>query len=137
MTMRTNPAYLELAYKKAVVVELMNVLREKYTPAFGDTPDKTIICEDVFRDDSEVPQDAIEEFIKELAVQESKIDLELNRFEFVKRGEDGNVSGQKAAKGNGRSGKAGGKAKAQRRAGNKARARQSRQEGQRGPQASE
>ncbi len=97
MTMRTNPAYLELAYRKAITAELLDVLRSKYTPAYGDDPDKKVVCEDVFRDDSEVPQSAIEDFIGELEEREARLDLQLNKFEFVKReGEDASVTSKKA-----------------------------------------
>lgn len=86
---RINPAYAELAYRKAIVGEMIQLLRDKYTPAYGDEPEKTIVCEDVFRDESDVPQSAIEDYIGELTQQEANLELELNRFEFVKReGED-------------------------------------------------
>lgn len=87
--MKTNPAYLQLAYEKAIVGDIIQLLRDKYTGAFGGDPEKTIICEDVLRDDSEVPPWAIEDFIDNLTRKEAELNLELNRFEFVKReGED-------------------------------------------------
>lgn len=120
MTMKTNPAYLELAYRKAIVGEVIQLLRAQYTPAYGDEPEKTVVCEDVFRDDSEVPQAYLEDFIADLTKQEADLDLELNRFEFVRRQEEhgSSVSSAKAAKGGGVRRQARGKAKAKRGAGN-------------------
>jgi hypothetical protein len=121
MIMRTNPAYLELAYRKAITAELLDVLRSKYTPAYGDDPEKKVVCEDVFRDDSEVPQSAIEDFIGELEEREARLDLELNRFEFVKReGGDDSVTSKKAKASSVSRSPARKKAKAKRRPSNKA-----------------
>ena len=86
--MRTNPAYTKLAYDKAIVAELLDVLRTYYTPAYGGEPSRKIVSEDVLRDDSEVPQDAIEDYIGELEQREAELELELNRFECVRRDED-------------------------------------------------
>ncbi len=126
MTMRTNPVYRELAHQKAIVAELIDVLRTKYTPAFGDEPDQKIVCEDVFRDDSEVPQDSIEDFIGVLSKQEADLDLELNKFEFVKReGKDASVTSKKKKTSSRSRRPARRKTQAKRRPSNKARARKS------------
>lgn len=98
MSSRTNPAYAELAYRKAIVGEVIQLLRNGYTAAYGDEPEKEIVSEDVFREDSTVPEGVVVDFIQDLERQEADLELELNRFEFVKReGEHGSgVTDKKA-----------------------------------------
>jgi hypothetical protein len=88
MSSRTNPAYAELAYRKAIVGEVIQLLRTGYTSAYGDEPEKEIISEDTFREDSAVPEMVVVDFIQGLERQEADLELELNRFEFVKREEE-------------------------------------------------
>ena len=88
MSSRTNPAYAELAYRKAIVGEIIQLLRTGYTAAFGDEPEKEIVSEDTFREDSAVPEVVVVDYIQDLERQEADLELELNRFEFVKREEE-------------------------------------------------
>ena len=88
MSSRTNPAYAELAYRKAIVGEVIQLLRTGYTAAYGDEPEKEIVSEDTFREDSAVPEAVVEAFIEGLERDEADLALELNKFEFVKREEE-------------------------------------------------
>lgn len=94
---RTNPAYAYLAYRRAIVGQVVALLKKDYTSAFGGPPDNVIVSEDVFRDEAEVPEAEIHRFINELQQTEESLRLELLKFEFVKRGEQRGGSDQPQA----------------------------------------
>lgn len=100
---RTNPVYAQLAYRKAILGEVITFLTNTFTTAYNDEPAKTIVSEDVFREDSDVPLEDVGGYILELQQEEESLRLELAKFEFVKRGEDGKQIAQ-GAKGNGGNG---------------------------------
>lgn len=83
--MRTNPAYAALAYQKAVLKYTINFLMENVVAAHGGDPREVIVCEDVFREDSEVPIDNVLSFIENLQEQQADIQLQINKFEFRQR----------------------------------------------------
>lgn len=110
MNTRTNPAYAHLAYRKAVLGRVVQFLSDEFLARTSDEPKDVVLCEDVFRDDSEVPMGNIEEYIEELQQEEESLRLELSRFEFVKRGDDGAVSGKEKGSGKQAGSKKGGQA---------------------------
>lgn len=83
--MRTNPAYAALAYRKAIIGQVIADLTAHYTSAMGDDPKRVIICEEVLHADAEVPVEEIGMFLGELHQQEETLRLELLKFEFVRR----------------------------------------------------
>lgn len=95
-TRLTNPAYAYLAYRRAIMLATINHLRETYTTINGTDPKGTIVCEEVFQADAEVPNDEILQFIEELQEREAHLKLEMNKFEFIKK-DDGEDQEQKAA----------------------------------------
>jgi hypothetical protein len=83
--MKTNPAYAHLAYRKAILTETIALLRRKYTPDHTDDVPKRLLCEEVMHCDAEVPQEEINEFLGELEAGRAEIDLEMKKFEFVRK----------------------------------------------------
>lgn len=84
--MRTNPAYVTLAYRKAVISETIARLME-YTSSMGTKPNRVIISDEVLREDSEVPEREIVGYIEGLQQEEESIRLEMLKFDFVRRDE--------------------------------------------------
>lgn len=84
---RTNPAYAALAYRKAVIAEVIERLNGEYTSAMGDNPSRVIISDDVIREDSEVPEKDIGAFVEELQQEQESLRLQLLKFDFVRRDE--------------------------------------------------
>ena len=93
---RTNPAYAYLAYRKAIVGHVVAMLVKDCTSALGE-PEQHISSEDVFRDEAEVPEREIHQFINELQQQEESLRLEMLKFDFVKR--EGTASGEERQQG--------------------------------------
>ena len=81
---RTNPEYAAMAYRKALLSECVSFLKS-YTALMGGEPKGKIVSEDVVRDDSEVPQEEILEFITGLQQESEGLRLEMAKFDFVKR----------------------------------------------------
>lgn len=84
---RTNPAYAALAYRKAILGELITRLTSEYTGAMGDNPSKVILSGDLVREDSEVPEEEIGMFVEQLQQEEESLRLQLLKFDFVRRDE--------------------------------------------------
>ena len=84
--MRTDPAYAQLAYRRAVVKYLHNHVLTVLVGADGLPPQDQIISEDVFREDSEVPQEVLMSYAEELQVEEAELDLELKKYQLVRSG---------------------------------------------------
>lgn len=99
---RTNPAYAALAYKKAILGEVIARLSGEYTAAMGDQPSRVIVSDDIVREDSEVPEEEIGAFIEQLQQEEESLRLQLLKFDFVRRDEPSEQTGirqPKATKG--------------------------------------
>lgn len=92
MTIRTNPAYAHLAYRKAIIGRVVQFLSDEFLARSSDEAKDVLLCEDVFREDSEIPEETIEEYIEELQMKEQALQFELAKFEFVKRGDDDAVA---------------------------------------------
>lgn len=66
MTMKTHPAYAQLAYRHSILAALVTELRDNYLALASDEPKKAIVCEEVFREDSVVPAEDIQTVVHEL-----------------------------------------------------------------------
>lgn len=93
---RTNPAYAYLAYRRTVLKNTISWLTSEYVGLDGISPRSTLICEEVFRDDSEIPPEEILSFVEELQEEEARVQLELNKFDFVRKEDDVNRKATKA-----------------------------------------
>jgi hypothetical protein len=98
---KTNPAYASLAYRKAIVQFVSSAIRTRLIGLTGDPPEK-LMCEDVFPVDAEVPAEELVDFVRQLAEEEAKLDLEMGKFEFTRRAyEPRNQSKEQTRKKNG------------------------------------
>ena len=85
--MSTNPAYKELAYRKAILRHTINFLMNDVIGASGTPPKHTIISEDVFEADRKVDQDTVLAFVEQLQEVEAETKVEMAKFEFRKNDE--------------------------------------------------
>lgn len=86
---RTNPAYAHIAYKKAILDHVVTLLQTEFTTAYGDEePNQVILSEDVFREDSQVPEEEIHEFIADLQQQSESLRLDLRKFTFTQHDQE-------------------------------------------------
>ena len=84
-TIKTNSAYAALAYRKTVIHHLVYHLQRNCLPSEGLDAKETLVSEDVFSIDAEVPPEEIESFLEELIDQEEDIKLEMAKFEFTRK----------------------------------------------------
>lgn len=80
-----NPAFLEVARRKAILHEIVSVLVSDYTSAYNEDPKKKIVSEDVPSRYAGIPPESIEQYINELQLEEESLRLDLLKFEFVRR----------------------------------------------------
>lgn len=79
-----NTEYRKLAYERAVLMTLVRVAQERYLPITGaDEPEVKIECEDLPRNESEVPEDAIIDVVLRLRNLAVKRELLMTKFKFV------------------------------------------------------
>lgn len=83
-TVRTNPAYAALAYRRTIVHNTLIFLKREFIGLDAE-PQRKMICEEVLHADSEVPVEEIVQFVEELERQHHELTLELNKFEFTKK----------------------------------------------------
>lgn len=95
-TAKTNPAYAYLAYRKAVLDHLVFLLHRDYVGLDGLDPKNSILSEDVFNCDAQVPIDEILQFVEEMQKESMQIQFELSRFEFRRKDENEQQPQQKA-----------------------------------------
>ena len=81
----TNPAYLELAYRRAIVRHVANFLINRFVGKTGQAPAEVIVSDEVFREDSEVPSQFVLAYAEELRDLEGVLALELGKFEFRRK----------------------------------------------------
>ena len=81
---RTNPEYAVMAYRKALLGQCIAHLT-RFTSSMGEAPREKVIAEEVIREESEVPEEEIQDFILGLEQERESLRLELAKFEFVKR----------------------------------------------------
>lgn len=91
---KTNPEYAAMAYRKALLRTCV-VHLTKFTGAMGEDPSGKIISEDVIREDSEVPEEDIVDFITDMQQEADTLRLEMARYELVKREETNGESKQR------------------------------------------
>jgi hypothetical protein len=84
MALRTNPAYAHLAYRRAIVVKLLDYLREEYLTLSSAEPRNELICDEVFSADAVVPAAEITLVAEELEQESEHLRLELGKFTFGK-----------------------------------------------------
>jgi len=79
-----NNAYRTLAYERAVLMTLVRVAKEKYLPIEGAAePEVKIECEDLPRNESEVPEDAIIDVVVRLHQLAVNREVQMASFKFV------------------------------------------------------
>lgn len=77
--------YSQAAYLKAIAQQIARDVKERYVD--GDTQAQaTIICEEVFHADREVPQGALLEFLDILQQVSDKAEKRMMKFQFSKKG---------------------------------------------------
>jgi hypothetical protein len=104
---KTNPAFAHIAYRRAIVVQLVQDLRDSYMTLSGTVPKKAIICDDVFREESTVPQEELADVMQELELEAANLKLELLKFTFTRKESDGLLSSTTREEGSEDSGEAG------------------------------
>jgi hypothetical protein len=98
-TVKTNPAYAALAYRRTIIHNTIIYLKREFVGLDSD-PQRKMICEDVLHADSEVPAEEVLQFVEELEREHHAITLELGKFEFTRKNDDDPKFRQAQAKGN-------------------------------------
>lgn len=76
--------YKKLAYERAVLMTLVQDAQAKYLPIEGTTSaEVTIECEDLPRNESEVPEDAIIDVVLRLRNLAMNREVKMSRYKFV------------------------------------------------------
>jgi hypothetical protein len=96
-TIKTNPAYAAIAYRRTIVREMITHLRRQYVGMDGE-PKAQLICEEVFQVDAVVPPEEVNRVVEELVDEEAELNLELSRFEFTRKDESAQGRKNKTAK---------------------------------------
>jgi hypothetical protein len=81
---KSNPDYTKLAYLRAIRQEVVNYLSTNFTAAYGDAP-KKIHCEEVFQDESIVPETIIAEFINGENKTINRLEDDIAQYALEKR----------------------------------------------------
>lgn len=81
--LRTNPAYAHLAYRKTIVNREIVFLRRTYLGDELTSPREVLVCEEVFPQDQQVPQEEVQHRIETLTEEAAKLDVELRKFQLV------------------------------------------------------
>jgi len=84
----TNAAYAHLAYKLALFEYVANYLLENCVGT-DDHPPQLVECPYVPQQESVVPQDEIIHFVDQLRGNATRVEDEMNKFEFVRRNNAG------------------------------------------------
>ena len=82
--LRTNPIYAHLAYRKAITKSLAIYLHRTFLGDELGQPQATIISEDVFSVDQQVPVEEVQRYIEELNDNVARLDIELAKFSLTK-----------------------------------------------------
>ena len=99
MATRSNHDYSRLAYRRAVITELVTVLREDYQALSSNQPKKVLLCGEVFKEEAEVPPEEIQGIVEELEQEAERLRLEMNKFTHTRQDGHGLLSGKKAEEG--------------------------------------
>lgn len=82
---KTNPAYAHLAHQHAIVSHTIALMQERYLGTDAQDPQDVMYCEGLPRDDSEVPEDEILLFVRDLQHKRLEIERQMQMFDFVSR----------------------------------------------------
>lgn len=94
---KTNAAYAHLAYRRSIVLQLVDELRESYLALSSEEPKKEVLCGDVYQEDAVVPPDELEQIIDELEQEGQNLELQMREFTFTQeRQRHGLLSSKKA-----------------------------------------
>ena len=85
--MALNPAYAHLAHRRAILEYLTNHLLENCVGVEGD-PAISIPNPHGMGSEITVPQDELIHFIDQLRISTSRVEDEMNKFDFVRRPDD-------------------------------------------------
>ncbi len=88
MPQHTNPAYATLAYRRTIIADLKVYLRERYMRLSTPEPKETLLCDEVFHQDSNVPEEEIQHVVEELEQTEEELRLQMAQFTFSKQEEN-------------------------------------------------
>lgn len=79
-----NTKYKELAYERSILLALVRFAKDELLPIEGsETARKTIICEELARSESVVPEDPIIDVVLKLERLVGKREAEMGKFNFV------------------------------------------------------
>jgi hypothetical protein len=81
--MRTNPEYALLAYRKAILMEVISLIRQRHLSDEG--ADKPLYAEDVFHADAQVPRENFAQYVQELEVERADLERKLFTFELTQK----------------------------------------------------
>lgn len=81
--LRTNPAYAHLAYRKAILNRTITFIRRTYLGDELTDPKEVLICEEVFPQDAQIPQEAFQHYLEELNEEAAAINVELSKFQLI------------------------------------------------------
>jgi len=81
-TNRTNPAYAYLAYRRAIINHVTHLLVTDYVAPTDGEANESIFSDDVFKTDSQVPISEVKQYLEELQIEDARLQLEMNKFEF-------------------------------------------------------
>lgn len=108
MTVKTNPVYASIAYRKAIVTATIALVRRQFCIDDSGKARAALVCEEVFHVDAQVPEEEFLNFLNELEDERAKLDLQLRRFTLVEqknesKGQEGNGGkGSRHRKGRGK-----------------------------------
>lgn len=86
--MKTNPAYSFLAYQLSITDHVISWLMDNHFGTDAQEPPESIVCEYLPREEGLVPTDDVLHFIEEMRDRKAKLEREMRKFSFVRRGTD-------------------------------------------------
>ena len=101
-TIRTNPAYAILAYRKAILTASITFLTREYRGTDGVAPKSALMSEDVLPVDATVPAEVLIEYTQEMQEELHDIELEMGKFTFRKRDDNDKKQSRSPKKARGR-----------------------------------
>ena len=80
-----SSGYKDHAYERTIVQQLQRVMLDRYISS--DSPPKEgLICEEVFRSESDIPQDALLKVFEKLQLWENDQRAKMNSFKWTQEG---------------------------------------------------
>jgi len=81
--LRTNPVYAHLAYRKAILTRAAVFIRRTYLGDELTDPKEVLVCEDVFPQDAQIPQEEFQHYLEHLNEEIADVSRQLSRFQLV------------------------------------------------------